>query len=223
MTLTPAQRRSGAGRSVRADVLIGGDDVYEDLFGVSDALAQLLAENGMAARVRVGTAALLEAAPDLVVLETAVADLSIERVDALVAAVSAGTSLLVVHAGAVLFESAPERRLAELIGARFLSHGPHPHGSRFRVEVDPDHPVTSGLAGFDVDHEHYLLEVAADARPIAWRVTADGREPVAVVRDDAAGRICYIQLGHDTRPFGEPAVRELLERCVRWLTTPMED
>ncbi|GAB3597748.1 ThuA domain-containing protein [Microbacterium tumbae] len=222
-TLTEdAARTALAPIARRATVLLGGDDVYEDLFGVADALVLLLAEHRIPARVRVGTAALGENDADLTVLVTAVPELSAERVDALRADVRAGMGLLVLHASAVLFESGPERALAALAGARFVSHGPRPHESRFAVELDPAHPATAGLASFDVDHEHYLLELADDATPIAWRRTADGREPILAVRSEGAGRVCYLQLGHDPRPLAEPAVRALLGRCLGWLTTPME-
>ncbi|GAA1935712.1 hypothetical protein GCM10009775_29490 [Microbacterium aoyamense] len=219
-TLTRDGAREGAAlEATRATIVVGGDDVYEDLFGVADATAQLLAEVGIAATIRVGTTAFLAApAPDLFVLDTALPELTDERVDALVAAVRAGSGLLVLHASAVAPEGSAGDRLAVLVGARFASHGPTPHESRFFVELDDAHPITVGIHDFDVDHEHYALEVAPGSRAIAWRRSATGREPVVLVREDGAGRVCYVQLGHDTRPLGEPPVRALLARAAAWLT-----
>lgn len=208
-TLTP---------TLTAELVLGGDDVYEDLVGVGDALAQLLAGLGIAARRRMGTAAFaMDPAPALFVLDTAVPELTVERVDALTAAVRGGAGLLVVHASAVVPTGPVGDAMAALIGACFASHGPQPHESRFAVEGDPAHPITAGLPVFEVDHEHYALEVATDATPIAWRITADGRESVVVVRTEGAGRVAYLQLGHDTRPFGEPAVHDLVARIIGWL------
>jgi len=221
-TLTRNAAREGAlPGTKRAVVVLGGDDVYEDLTGVADAVAQLLAEAGFATRSRMGTAALLHLADaELVVLDTAVPELTLERVEALAEAVRAGTGLLVMHASAVAPEGDAGRRLAALVGARFASHGPRPHESRFTVETDPAHPITDGIGTFDLDHEHYLLETSADATPIAWRRTDDGREPLALVRTEGAGRVCYLQLGHDTRPIAEPPVRQLLIRAAVWRTRP---
>ncbi len=217
----------------RALVLINGDDVYEDLFIASMKLQEILAGTGLAARLAVGTGGLARAADaDLVVLYTALGLFPQSRQKALADAVAAGTGLIAVHSS-IVFPRSPDGSVAEdhqviaqLIGCRFVSHGPDPHESRFTVGVSPAHPVVRGLAAFDITHEHYQLELTAPGEVIAWREPAPGcgagREPVCYVRSLGAGRVCYLQLGHDMRVWDEPAVRELIARAARWACRPLQ-
>jgi uncharacterized protein len=225
MAIAPARTRA------HALVLINGDDVYEDLLIASIKLQEILTGTGFAARVAVGTGSLARAADaDLVVLYTAMGLFPQSRQKALADAVAAGTGLIAVHSASV-FPRSPDgsvagdhQVIAELIGCRFVSHGPDPHESRFTVGVSAAHPVVRGLAAFDITHEHYQLELTAPAEVIAWREPAPagggGREPVCCVRSFGAGRVCYLQLGHDMRVFDEPAVRELIARAAGWARRP---
>jgi type 1 glutamine amidotransferase len=217
----------------RALVLINGDDVYEDLFIASIKLQEILVEAGFAARLVAGTDRLVMAAEaDLVVLYTALGLFPPSRQEALADAVAAGTGLIAVHSASV-FPRSPDGRvagdhqvIAELIGCRFVSHGPDPHESRFTVGISSGHPVARGLAAFDVTHEHYQLELTAPGEVIAWREPApcgpDVSEPVCYVRTVGTGRVCYLQLGHDMRVWDEPAVRQLIAGAAGWARRPFQ-
>ena len=64
----------------------------------------------------------------------------------------------------------------------------------------------------------------APAEVVAWRdqaVGAAAAEPVCYVRSVGAGRVCYLQLGHDMRVWDEHAVRELITRAARWARRPL--
>jgi uncharacterized protein len=76
--------------------------------------------------------------------------------------------------------------------------------------------VTRHLAPFEITHERYQVETADDVRVIAWRRTPARREPIAYVRRDGRGRVCYLQLGHDMRAWDDPPVREFVTRAARW-------
>lgn len=228
MTFSPApdpaaQRRF---RSRSALVVITGDDVYEDLFTASRSLQDILAGQGFATRAAMGTAALAsQPAAGLIVLYTAMGAFPPPDQLALAEAVRSGTGLIAVHAANV-FPTAGGRpadsfgQIFSLIGSRYAAHGPPPHESRFRVQTDPRSDVTRGIPPFEITHEHYHIEVAADAEVIAWRHTPAGREPVAYLRREGAGRVGYLQLGHDMRAWDEPPVRELIRRCARWACGP---
>jgi hypothetical protein len=173
-------------------------------------------------RTVLGTARLAEAA-DLIVLYTAMGHFPPARQAALADAVSAGAGLLAVHASNVFPADRGRldedyRTAFELIGSRYASHGPPPHHSRFRVQPHPDHELTRGLAPFEITHEHYQVEIAADADVVAWRPAGAGQEPIMHVREQGRGRVCYLQLGHDMRAWDDPPVRSLIRRAATWLT-----
>jgi uncharacterized protein len=208
--------RSHARGRPSALVVIDGDDVYEDLFTASLKLAEILTAAGFAARTAMGTARLTDQViTDLYVLYTAVGHFPPARQAALADAVRSGRGLLALHSSNVF---PPGHEIArELIGSRYLSHGPEPHHSRFRVGTDRHHPVTRSTMPFWITHEHYQIQAAADARVVAWRETpGGGREPVAYARRAGRGRVCYLQFGHDMRCWDEPPVRELVTQAGRW-------
>jgi type 1 glutamine amidotransferase len=217
-------------------VVLNGDDVYEDLFSAGLKLQELLAGLGFATRTVMGTArlaapaeqgapaeqaALAEEGADLIVLYTAMGYFPPARQAALAEAVRAGAGLLALHASNV-FPSAggrldeDYRPAFELIGSRYVSHGPRPHESRFRVEFRPDHMLSPGRGPFEITHEHYQLELASGAEVVAWRQSDAGPEPIAHVREHGRGRVCYLQLGHDMRAWDDPLVRTLVTRAALW-------
>jgi uncharacterized protein len=201
--------------------VIGGDDVYEDLFTASRALAGLAVGAGLATRISMGTGRLAQVAADtdLVLLYTAMGSFPEPAQAALAAAVRAGTGLIAVHSANVFpaRDGALDpayRQAYALIGSRYASHGPPPHESRFTVRTDQGHPLTRGLGDFGITHEHYHLELTADVRVVAWR----GTEAVAHVREEGRGRVAYVQLGHDMRVWDDPTARALMTRCIGWVT-----
>lgn len=223
---TRATRSAAPVAGPTALAVISGDDVYEDLFTAASALQSALTEEGFATRTGLGTAPLDGAADaDVIVLYTALGRFTTGQREALAQAVHGGCGLVALHSTTVL-ASPPDqldegdRLLAELIGGRYLSHGPLPHESRFEVRLDPDHELTAGIAPFEVTHEHYELATEADVRVVAWRETGTGAEPLVHTRRYGDGRVCYLQLGHDMRIWGEPAMRRLVRRAARWACRP---
>lgn len=220
LQLASTDAPSAERRPRRASVVIGGDDVYEDLFTASCELQELCTEAGFVARVRFGAACLRETdGDDLVVLYTAGGLFDGDEQSALSAAIASGTGLLSIHSTALPRHGA----LDELTGVVFDSHGPEPHADRFTVHIDPEHPLFAGTSVprcFDIDHEHYRTSVAAGTRVAAWRDIPYGREPLVLTRNEGDGRVCWVQFGHDMRVWGEPAVRAIVLAAVRWSARP---
>jgi type 1 glutamine amidotransferase len=213
--------------TLNAIVLISGDDVYEDLLGSSAELVEIVSAAGMSTRARVGLGSFVELeqsgqAPDLLILYTAMGECTPAQQRALSDAVAGGMGILAIHTAVVLPNEgdsiAPTHRaLFELLGSRYSSHGPQPHESRFTVMLDRGHPITAGLADFEIGHEHYRLELGVpEPTVLAWRETAEGREPLLHVSERGTGRVCYLQLGHDMRVWHEPTVRALIARAIEW-------
>ncbi|MFF2050091.1 ThuA domain-containing protein [Leifsonia sp. NPDC058194] len=206
-----------------ATVVLTGDDVYEDLFGAGVELQGLLAAEGLATRVRIGCGTLgSDDRPGdaVIALYRAAGDLGAREREGLREAVAAGAGLLAVHSTAY-FDDGPaeDDALAALIGARYLDHGPQPHESRYRVHLAA-HPVTDGVAPFDLAHEHYRLQVRPGAEVLAWRDAPYGREPLVTAHRYGRGRVCYLQFGHDLRAWASGGVRALVAGAARWLAEP---
>jgi uncharacterized protein len=209
----------------KALVVVNGDDVYEDVFAASLELQDILTAAGFATAVGAGTARFDDAAAladtDLVVLYTATGEFPPQRQRALAARVRGGAGLLAIHASNVLgtpgahVDPAYAEAFA-LIGSRYVSHGPLPHESRFRVETDGRHPVTRGIGAFEITHEHYHVETADDVEVVAWRCEGTRREPLVHTRNWGEGRVCYVQLGHDLRAWGEPQLRATITQAALW-------
>jgi type 1 glutamine amidotransferase len=201
----------------RAVVVVSGDDVYEDLFGASIELQDILTSAGFAARVGMGTGRFTDATAlddDLIVLYTALGEFGENSQRGLADAVNAGVGLLAIHSTTVL--GADTDTVSDLLGGRYSSHGPIPHESRFTTHIDSGHEITAGLAGFEITHEHYRLDLTGDSRVLAWRDAPYGREPLLYVHDVGKGRVCYLQLGHDMRAWDEPAIRTIIGRAAGW-------
>lgn len=206
-----------------AQVVIAGDDVYEDLFTASVELQDLLAAAGFVTRVRMGTA--LFAHPvdaDLIVLYRASGGFTAAEQRGLMDAVGSGTGLLAIHSTAYIEPSLgrPDDLLA-LFGARFVDHGPAPHESRFAVHLGV-HPVTAGVEPFEFSHEHYRVELAETADVVAWRSAPYGPEPLIATQTYRDGRVCFLQFGHDLRAWDEPGVRAIVRNAAAWLTPATE-
>ncbi|MEW2522013.1 ThuA domain-containing protein [Actinacidiphila alni] len=212
---TPVRPEHPAGRTdatrPTALVVLGGDDVYEDLFTAASELRALLTDEGFVTRTALGTGRLETGhGAALIVLYTAAGRFTADQRAALADAVRRGAGLVALHSTTV------DAALFDLIGSRYVSHGPPPHESRFTVTLDGDHELTAGIDPFELTHEHYHVATAPGVRVLARRATRDGTEPLLHVREFGDGRVCYLQLGHDMRAWGEPAVRLLVRRAARW-------
>jgi uncharacterized protein len=208
-------------------VLLNGDDVFEAIMPAGDVLQRLAIEAGFLARQRFGMGLLVQqpevvAEASLFVLYTARGEFTVAQQRALSELVAQGRGLVAVHSSAVYgtVDDAvdPDFRTAfELIGHRYRSHGPEPRWSEVRVELDSRHPVTAGVESFTLFAEHYELEAADDrSRVIAWRETTGGREPIVTARSHGAGRVVYVQLGHDLRALGHPAFAAIVGNAMWW-------
>jgi len=134
---------------------------------------------------------------------------SAEQIQALVQAVEHGTGYVGLHAATATFRDSEEH--TRLIGGSFARHPPI---KSFTVErLAADHPVTAGLAPFTIEDELYqLTAVASDIRVLAW---AD-EQPMVYVRQQGAGRVCYIAPGHDRRTLSCAAFAQLVQQAIDW-------
>jgi type 1 glutamine amidotransferase len=94
----------------------------------------------------------------------------------------------------------------------------------------PDHPITSGLADFDLDDElYYHIQMEQGVEPLATIAHEGSDWPVAWTREYGRGRVFHTPLGH--RDFGpdkhdplrEPRLCELVVRGLDWVVAPRSE
>lgn len=215
-------------------VLIDGTDIHHDLFGAALTLQSI----GLAAGVRTGRGVGMQrfvdpredtANVDSYVLYTAGGQFTADQQVALADAVAGGKGLLALHASCVLADDESDRAMVELLGCRYLSHGPGHHEGSYEVHVDDSHPVTTGVTDFTLFDEYYEIGLSENGvsdlgiRVLAWRAAAGGgTEPVLYVREHGLGRVCYLALGHDMRAWGQPMFQRIARQAMRWVSKAEE-
>lgn len=216
----------------RAMVIVNGDDTHHDLIGASLVFQQIGTEAGFATRRAAGTGRFIDPRPetaqaDVYLFYTSGGQFTTGQQEALAAAVAGGKGMVSVHCSNILRWQKGERGdgldpadrpLFELLGNRYLSHGPGHHEGRHTIEIVADHPVTAGLADFELFDEYYEFELADQKITVlAQRHRADGVViPVMYAREVGAGRVVYLALGHDMRAWGEPPFRALVRQALAW-------
>lgn len=134
-----------------------------------------------------------------------------EQVEALLGAIRRGMGFVGLHAATATFKGSPA--YIQMIGGRFVKHPPF---GRFTVAIaDAAHPITRGLANFEIDDERYELTDLADG----LRVLAHNEgHPMVYATEYGQGRVCYLALGHDRRSLTAPEYPRLLSQAVEWVT-----
>jgi hypothetical protein len=212
----------------RAMVVVNGDDIHHDLITASLVFQQIGTEAGFATTRAAGTGRFIDPRPvtsqaDVYLLYTSGGQFQTAQQRALAAAVAAGKGLVGIHCANVMGVrndglDPADRPFFELLGNRYLSHGPGHHEGRHTIEIAAEHPVTEGVTDFELFDEYYEFELADDKVDIlAWRRRADGAViPVLYAREAGAGRVVYLALGHDLRAWGEPPFRRLVRQAMTW-------
>jgi uncharacterized protein len=216
----------------RAMVIVNGDDTHHDLIGASLVFQQIGTETGFATRRAAGTGRFIDPRPetaqaDVYLFYTSGGQFGTGQQQALADAVAGGKGMVSVHCSNIMrwlndgrgdqLDPA-DRPLFELLGNRYLSHGPGHHEGRHTIEIVAEHPVTAGVADFELFDEYYEFELADQKITVlAQRHRADGVViPVMYAREVGAGRVVYLALGHDMRAWGEPPFRALVRQALAW-------
>jgi uncharacterized protein len=212
----------------RAMVIVNGDDTHHDLIGASLVFQQIGTEAGFATRRAAGTGRFVSPRPetagsDVYLFYTSGGQFHTAQQQALADAVAAGKGMVSIHCSNILGWQGDgvdpaDRPLFDLLGNRYLSHGPGHHEGRHTIEIVADHPVTAGVTDFELFDEYYEFELADDKITVlAQRHRADGVViPVMYAREVGAGRVVYLALGHDMRAWGEPPFRQLVRQALAW-------
>src|SRR4051794_2689206 len=129
-----------------------------------------------------------------------------------------GGPILALHAAANSLDGLEE--WPRWIGGRWDgSRSMHPPLGCAPVQVrDHDHPVTHGLADFNVRDERYCFLEVHEGSKVLLQHRHEGRDHALVWAVDREGRrAVYDALGHDVDSYASASRLELLRREVGWL------
>lgn len=119
---------------------------------------------------------------------------------------------------------------ARLIGGKYhlkpwTQDGQAKPGSTYKHDVlmpvqvvASDHPVTRGVKDFTIHDEVYGgFEVKPDVTPLLRTTHPESGPVIAWARQEAQGRVVYLQLGHDRLAYQNPAYRKLIGQAIRYV------
>ncbi len=142
--------------------------------------------------------------------------------EAIEAHVGLGRSVLGVHTAAICFDD--WSRWGHILGGAWdwerSSHPPLDDEHPISVTITSRrHPITEGLADFDVIDEAYgFMGIEADVEGLATVSHGGAEHPALWARTLPSGsRVVYDALGHDRRSMDHPTHRQILRRSLDWL------
>jgi hypothetical protein len=83
--------------------------------------------------------------------------------------------------------------------------------------ADREHPITRGLSDFAIHDETYKGNwFAADNHVLLTTDHPKSDTTICWTRPSGDNRIVFLQLGHDSKAYGNPNYRQLVVRAIRW-------
>lgn len=164
---------------------------------------------------------------DVVVLYNMGQNISDKRKENFVKLLEKGVGLVVLHHAIADFNQWPE--YWNIIGAHYYleevkeAGKEHPrsqyqHDVDFRVKIeDKEHPVTKGIEDFDIKDETYkLYDVAPDNHILFTTDAPTSQKEIGWTKTYKNSNVCFIQLGHGSDAYFNPAYRKLVSQAIRW-------
>lgn len=135
------------------------------------------------------------------------------QISGLITFIAQGGGLLAIHNG-ISYQNNPE--FAQLLGAKFTGHPPY-QILKYRIELVP-HPITKGIADFEMEEELYLFDVDPCADTTLLMECSGGgmTSPAAWVRSYGLGRIVYLAPGHNINSFKHSVYQQLIVQSALW-------
>ncbi len=133
--------------------------------------------------------------------------------------VDGGGGLFGLHTACICFDDWADWR--QVLGGVWVwgqSFHP-PHGPVSAALTPEEHPLTAGLAAFDLVDEVYSgLCIVDDVRPLltAKAKASGGEEPVLWARRFGRGRVAFDALGHDRASLEHGIHKRVIQRCAAW-------
>ena len=164
---------------------------------------------------------------DVVVLYNMTQKISQKRRQNFLGLLDRGVGLVALHHATGAFQNWPE--FEKIIGTRYYLKEmvvdgvkrpmcAYRHGVDIKIHVeDAEHPITKGLADFEVRDEGYRkLPYAQDNHLLLSTDNAASDKQIAWVRTYKNARVFCTVVGHGPRIFTSEPFRRVMARAIRW-------
>ena len=164
---------------------------------------------------------------DVIVLYNMTQNISPKRQDNFITLLNDGVGLVALHHSLGSFQQWPEYR--KIIGAKYYLEPTQENGIKYpagqfihdldiSVHVeDPAHPVTKGIKDFTIHDETYSGWFFDSGNHLLLTTNHPSSNTQLVwTRNYDNARICYIQLGHDSKAYSNQNYRRLVAQAIRW-------
>lgn len=126
-----------------------------------------------------------------------------------------GVGLVILHHAIYGYRSWPE--FQKIVGVTSWLSGAK-NNVDFKVHIeDSKHPITKGLADFSITDETYRGHgIAPKVHVLLTTDEPTNSKAIAWVHTYRKSPVCYFQLGHDAKAYGNPQFATILGRAIRW-------
>jgi uncharacterized protein len=123
-----------------------------------------------------------------------------------------GNGLLAIHSGTADYEGMPVLR--SLLGGVFTHH---PEQCEVTLELQKNHPLTTGILSFTVQDEHYFMTMYdSQADVFMTSLSEHGEQPAGWRRTEGSGRVAVLTPGHNVEVWLHPSYQASLLNVLRW-------
>jgi len=123
-----------------------------------------------------------------------------------------GNGLLAIHSGTADFQEMPVLR--SLLGGVFTHH---PEQCAVTMELQTNHPLTTGIPSFTLKDEHYFMAMYDPQVDIFAKTRSEhGEQPAGWRKTEGAGRVAVLTPGHNLEVWLHPSFQVVLLNTLRW-------
>jgi type 1 glutamine amidotransferase len=120
-------------------------------------------------------------------------------------------TFLGIHSAAAAFVRSEAYH--HMLGGTFRAHPPL---GPFRITIGQDHPISRGLASFEVVDELYILDTRATFTPLFYSTYGEFTIPAGWIKPYGLGRVFYFSPGHTLETLEQQEVRTIIDRAIQW-------
>ena len=164
---------------------------------------------------------------DVIVLYNMTQNISQKRRQNFIKLLDRGVGLVALHHAVAGYQDWNEYR--KIVGSKFCTKesridgkpwpvGTYEHDIDVPVHIeDAKHPITRGMEDFVIHDEIYgKCWYDSDSHVLLTTDHPRSNRIIAQTGNYAGARVCYLQLGHDSRAYMNPNFRRLVANAVRW-------